>query len=297
MYTSLSRLLLAVSVCGITAVGPASAQSTSNERASNGIQRIETARGLRALSQQIPASACHIGADIATDVSTAKLTSALAEFKGGLDALEFGNATLGMPDAEDRRLTLDAVQKTREALMSLGAASANMLSGDGSDADEQAIYAQTPVVLAAVEHLVVEVVGQYANPTEMVKADSFLLDIAGRQAMLIAQMSKDSCLVVTEQNSPETTAEMQTAMSVFDASLDALRNGLPSAGLRPPPTPAISDGLGDVWNEWTALKPVLESISSGSATDSDAIMERYQSMNDMTATMNGVVEMYLTALK
>ena len=301
MKTSLPTFFLAAAI-GCTALsGTAFAQSANADTGTvqqddGALARIAASRKLRTLSQRIPASACHLVAGVERDVSADLLTTAIAQIDATLDALEFGNADLNITGAETRRKTINAIEGIRDRWTPLKTAAEAVRSGENADANLQLIIDQNAATLAAIEQLIVEVVGQYSNPTQMVDADSFLIDIAGRQAMLIQQMSKNACLMSTNHSAPETAENFLSAISVFDASLGALRNGMPSAGVRPPPTPAIADGLDQVSAEWTAMKPTLEAIAQGTAPIGEATTSTFQELNALMATTNDVLDSYSVAL-
>ena len=300
MKTTLPSLAVTV-VFGFTALsGPAFAQEGTASQAAfeqdiGGQERIESSRKLRMLSQLVPAAACHLAAKIDPEESFALLGSAIADFDAILSALEFGDAELNINGAETRRKTIAAVQDLRMTWAPLKAAAEAMLAGEVTDENLQLLVDQNAVVLEGAEHIEKELGNQYFNPTEMVKADSFLIDIASRQRMFIQIISKDSCFLSTNEFAPETAEQLQVSMQTFAASLDALRNGMPSAGLRPPPTAKIATELDAIIAQWLITKPALDAIVAGSEPNSDAATSNFQNLNAMVATMNEVVGMYWVA--
>jgi hypothetical protein len=247
------------------------------------------------LSQQVSAAGCQLSTDIDADVARGVLTEAVTEFQSILEALEFGDADRNIQGAETRRKTIADIAAVQEVWAPFKDAADAMISGDVSDANLQMLLDQDAAVLEAANSLVIEVTSQYSNPAVLVKADAFLINIAGRQRMLIQQMSKDSCVLGMNPATQEASEALKSAMQMFTTSLDALQNGLPSAGIRRPPTPAIGEGLAEVLVNWNDVKPLLDSMLAGTSLDADTTARKFQDFNAMMATMNNVVGMYIEA--
>ncbi len=297
MKINLPTFVIAAAIGCVSLAGPSLAQTagatqTSLEQSSGARERIAYSRKLRMLSQAVPAATCHVAADVDATAALGLLSSATVEFEALLNALEFGDADLNIRTAETRRKTIAEIETVRAAWAPVKTAVETILSGTVSDADVQAILTQNTEVLVAVEGLVTDIVGEYFNPVEMVSADSFMINIAGRQRMLIQIISKDACILATDPNGSVTAEALDSSMNTFASSLAALRNGLPGTGIRPPPTPAIGAGLGDVFEQWNNTKPMLDSVVAGAQIDNEAAVSRFQSLNAMMQKMDEVVVMY-----
>jgi hypothetical protein len=97
---------------------------------------------------------------------------------------------------------------------------------------------------------------------------------------------------------PVTTGSAETlqgSMPWWTASWAALRNGMPSAGIRRPPSPEIEAGLDDVLAQWADIKPMLDTVVAGSDLDKESAARKFNNFNAMMATMNEVVGMYTIA--
>lgn len=300
MKSTLSSLIVAVALGCSALSAPVIAQQTTaiqltTQQAGGGVARIEYSRQLRVLFQIVHASACHLTADIDRDGAEQLLGFATTQLDATLNALELGDAELNVADAETSRTTIAAIQNVRDMWAPHREAALAILQGKETDENLNQLAAENTELLEAIELLVVQMVNGYYNPNEMVSADSFLVDIAGRQRMLIQNMSKNACLIATDRGTSETLDQLEDTMTVFAASLSALSNGLPGAGIRRPPTAAIEEGLVEVLRQWNAVKPMLDSIAAGSGLDRETATRRFQDMNVMTATMNKVVDMYSVA--
>ena len=188
------------------------------------------------------------------------------------------------------------IHALRDAWDPLKAAAQALADGTASEADVSLILTQNIPVLQAAIQLVPELVKQYSNPNAVPYADLLLIDISGRQRML-TKMSKESCMLGTDHRTPQTLADLEGTMQIFEASLDALRNGLPELGLRPPPNDTIAAGLEVVVADWSGVKPILDEIRAGKdLTDPDQV-RKFQELNTTMAHMNTVVGMYSQAAK
>lgn len=258
--------------------------------------RIGITGKLRTLSQMIPASACQVASGYDPDYATVVMNEVVAEFDSIINALEFGNDDLGVPTAEERRTTLVAIQNVRDAWKPM-----QMLVEDvsaGSDTREQLQHALEDAtnLLDAAKALVVKMVAQYSNPSQMAQAESFLIDIAGYQRTLIQMMSKTACLSLLVGPESESRESLVSTMSRFEATLEALQNGMPSVGIRKPPNDAIEAGLIQVAADWREIKPFLEAVARGDALAHDETEGKFRSLNELLATMDNVVGLYAASV-
>lgn len=257
---------------------------------------INLAGKLRMLSQKVPAAACQAAGGIGTEYAMGVLKDATAEVDTIIDALEFGNPDLGMPNPEERRLTLAAIGKVRAAWVPLHKVADHVLDGSALNEEIDLVQGESIDLLEAAKALVVEEVGQYSNPSEMAAAESFLIDVAGRQRMLIQMMSKTACLTLTHHSGEAASKSLESTMAIFEATLGALQNGMESVGIRKPPTDEIAAGLVEVTVQWSALKPFLTDILGGTEVDTETAATQFRALNVMMGQMNKVVGMYTNAV-
>ena len=85
---------------------------------------------------------------------------------------------------------------------------------------------------------------------------------------------------------------LRETIALFDTSLNALQNGLPSVGLRPPPTEAIANGLNDVAEEWAKLRPVLDATLGGAELSDEMRAQVFLAFLGVEGRMNNVVNNY-----
>ena len=225
------------------------------------------------------------------------LGSAITEFETILTALEYGDPSLNINGPEQRRKTVAQIQAVRDAWQPLKAAAEAMVAGDTSDETLQVILDENMNVLNASQNLVSEVTAQYSNPADLVQADGFLISIVGRQRMLTQTISKESCVLTSSQRTPETEEALNAAITTFGNSLVALRDGMPSVGVRPPPTAEIAEGLDVATGQWDAVVPTLDTLLAGSEIDNETAARKFRDLNMLMVTMNGVTAMYAASTK
>lgn len=283
------RIVIATAL-GLFVTTNAHAQSIRQDVGAS--ERINLAGQLSTLSQRIIASACNLDAGIAVAESNAVLQISADQFGRISDALLYGNRGFGILGEESRPRTLQVIENLNAAWGPLlDRAVATEVAANAPD--QIAILAnQSPPLLETANILVSEITGQYADPVALSHANALLIDLAGRQRTLAGQMSKDICLIASGINTEMAKAELQASVTLFDDTLSALRNGLESVGVRPPPTQKIADGLQFVVEEWAAVQPFIDQSLAGESLSDEARQRVYLAFLGMEARMNNVVFMY-----
>ena len=262
----------------------------------NAQERINFSGKLRMLSQRIPSAACHLAEGIDPDGAMTLLTGAVAEFDQIINALEFGNdPALNIMLPEERRRTLERIAELRAQWEPLKAAAEALIAGQGTDEQTAFILTNNLPVLRAAQLLVEELVKQYSNPNATTQAMLFLIDISGRQRMLTQKTSKESCMLEGEFASESTLSDMEGTIGIFEASLGALRFGMPTVGVNPPPNDEIAAGLDGVLADWQQVKPLLDTLRAGGTLTEEEDAAKFRGLNTVMANMNTVVGMYTAA--
>ncbi|WP_341367219.1 type IV pili methyl-accepting chemotaxis transducer N-terminal domain-containing protein [Yoonia sp. BS5-3] len=260
-------------------------------------QRIDFSGKLRMLSQRIVAAGCNYAADIDPNISGPALGAAKEEFQMIVDALEFGNNDLGIIGPEERRRTLVGLSKLRELWGPAAASGATILADQGSPETVATFADQSAPLLDMAKLMVSQISAQYSDPTALLQADALVIDIAGRQRMLTQRMSKNVCLISSGLNVETALAELDATAQMFDTSLNALRYGMPEAGIKLPPNEEITAGLDVVISDWAILKPIVDRVLAGHSLDAEQRSIMFNGANTMTGNMNTVVGLYSVASK
>ena len=201
---------------------------------------------LRTLSQEIPAAVCHLHNDIDVEEATALLASSVARFDATILALLNGNESMGIIGGETRRKTIAELENLIVDWAPIHDAALAVIT-DPTDATAAAIvYGSTDTMFEKTYHLLSNLEGEYAIPTEVLQADIMLLEVSGRMAAMTQRMAYEACRIWSGETSDELVSDLEMTVQVFEASMNALRGGLPELGIQPAPTPEISAGLDDV---------------------------------------------------
>ncbi len=296
-----------VVVLSMALVTPASAQNDPTGSAwdaanfveeTGGDQRINYSGKLRMLSQRMPAAACNLHAGIAPSSARTALASAVNEFDEILTALEFGDDVRGIYGPEARPRTLRVIEEVHKTLLPIKTALSLDLGGGQLSAETAQVLADHNLALLEIAKLlVVELSGQYANPVALLHSHAMTIDIAGRQRMLTQKMSKDICLALSGINSEDAQESLATTMQVFEASLDALQNGMTDVGIQTPPNEAIRAGLATVEAEWNLVRGNVQTVLVGGSLRAEDRAFVFDGLGSTLREMNKVVGMYVDASK
>ncbi|MEM7719200.1 MAG: type IV pili methyl-accepting chemotaxis transducer N-terminal domain-containing protein [Pseudomonadota bacterium] len=260
-------------------------------------ERVNYSGKLRMLSQRVVATSCNYAAGIDTETSGPAMRAAMAEFELIVDALEHGNADLGINAEEKRKKTIRRIGMLRDEWAPMSSGLTAIDQGDTSIDQVTHVANVSAPLLDMAKLLVSDLSAQYSDPNAMLQSYAMLVDISGRQRMLTQRMSKNVCLVSSGVNAEAAKAELAATANMFETSLFALSSGMSAAGIAPPPNATIAEGLKVVIGNWQELKPSVDAILSGAEISDDERARIFNGMNQMTGNMNTVVGQYSDASK
>lgn len=255
-------------------------------------ERINFSGKLRMLSQRIPAAACYSHAGVETEASAKLLKAATAEFDLILNGLQFGEESLGILGEEKDRKVLMDIEALHAQWDPLHGEIKDIVDNGGTDAEVVHIANESHNTLKIAKHLVSVLVGEYADPTALLQADAMTIDIAGRQRMLAQRISKNVCLINSGFDAERAYKELDGARNIYGASANALRFGMPEAGITATKNAEILAKLDSVLALWADVQPILDSVKAGEAIGETQKAFIYNSMNSLTGQMNTIVGMY-----
>jgi hypothetical protein len=161
--------------------------------------------------------------------------------------------------------------------------------GASSSAAVAAVATRHDALIEAAENLVTDVSGEYANPQELLAIDAMALNFLARQQMLLARMDRMVCGLHAGLDGLGSGAALAETVSMFDASLLALRDGFPAAGIAPPRTEILRETLSQSHARWAEARPVLDRIAAGGAADAAAVAEVATVTEQLSADMDNAI--------
>ena len=265
------RLPAIVIVAASLYLAPANAQDQTPDGAldvnftieSDGADRILLAGKLRTLTQQVAAASCSVTSGIDVEEAHDVLEQATADFDRYIAALRNGDDELHiLGPEEDARIVRDLDHVLEEWNAIHGAIDTVLVDGTNVDA-AHVIDDHNLKLLELTTILSSDISGRYAHPFEMTAADAMMIEIAGRQLMLTQKMAKDSCEVWTGYHAEEAKEDLAATMQIFESSLNALRFGMPDAGLQAAPNDVIREDLDILLARWEIIKSNQQKLVDG----------------------------------
>lgn len=139
---------------------------------------------------------------------------------------------------------------------------------------------------------------------ETQKRDARIINLAGRQRMLVQQMTR-LALEIERQGEPADVQALREAAASFDQTLSALRDGglapyLPGRSVEVPPTREadLRAQLERVGQSWQAMRPWLEAIYGGGSSGEGvpaAVRAVERSSQELVAQADSAVRLYEAA--
>ncbi len=284
LVPALSALLL--TLC------PFSLSAEQNNQLASAKERINFSGKLRMLSQRAAAAGCNLSANVNAEHNRQLLSLTSAEFSKILDALKFGNADLNIQGEETNEAILTALDTTKAQWQVFEENNMKRTSGSASSADSELIDTHNLALLESAQALVNAVLTSYSN-SDASNGFNKVIDIAGKQRMLTQKISKEACQIWSGQDSDKNVKTLQATMEHFENAMVSLQEG--TDGLIKPPTDRIKQILVGVWQQWNAVKPVLQKALAKQSVDLQSRQTLATELDHMLRDMNTAVGLYTVA--
>jgi hypothetical protein len=285
------RSIKAAAVVGaiLTTTG-ASAQSNGIE--SDSADRIRLAGQLSTLTQQVAAASCALTSDVDVEEAHEVLEQATAKFDRYIIALRDGDEELHILSPEERPRTIAAIENVLAEWQSIHGAIEAILA-DGHDVDSAHIIDDHNLkLLDLTSSLATDIAAEYAHPYEITASDVLLIELTGRQRMFTQKMAKDACEIWTGYHSEEAKDDLRSTMGNFEASLTALRDGMPALGINAAPNAVIRADLDDLLGRWGVLKPNLQTLVDGGELNEEQKFEVFHDLEVELDALNHLLDDY-----
>lgn len=255
--------------------------------------RIESAEYLRTYSQEVAAAACFLYNDIDPSFSGDLLKEARDGFDLRWNALVNGDPSLGIIGGEARRKTQMKLTAVGEVWQEMADAVDTLIADPSNSAAVDHIKANNLKLFDMTDLLVTHVSAQYSDPTIIMQVDALKLEIVGRQAMMTQKIAKDACKIFTGDDRQVLKDNLSRSMGIYEASLDALLNGLPELGILPAPTPEIAAALEAIQADWSETRPVLDTLVAGEMIDRDTQVFLFKHMVEEMVRLEDLSHSYV----
>jgi hypothetical protein len=288
------RINKIVAVAAIAAVSqfvaPIAVFAQSNLLASQATGLIDVTAGQRMLSQRVVKSVCLATAQVNFAANFEEIRIAHSDFKIRHYALLNGSTQLGIPQisAPEVRVMLEQSGSVFQGFAPI--VDHMTQTGDIDQIELVSLNDQSLFLVGALNDTIQELGTVYADTLSSQNLGLTLtLDIAARQTMLSQQLVKEMCLMHLLGNQ---AGNIRASMDLFDASLNALINGFPAAGVIAPPTAEIRDKLVEVNTIWGTLKPIAEKSANGNVPDRDSLYMFSLAMEAVLRTTSEATSLY-----
>ncbi len=285
-----SALLSIASAASATMMTPGFALAASPAEAA---RKINVAGRQRMLSQRMSRAVIYAHLGIEPEHHMEILQTSYQDFDKALVGLRAGDADLGLPSeasfAVRERLT--AVELT---WIDFGLRVAQVMTNGTSTAEDVAFIANhNEKLLLLSDKVVKELVATYSK-TDVEPGRAVSIDVAGRQRMLSQKIAKEAGLAVFDTSNKEACERLNAAIDLFDVSLVALINGLPTVTLPAPPAPVLSK-LKEAEAIWSDYRPVAQRVAKMETTSKDDLLTIALTSDPLLVTMHAAVELYEAA--
>ncbi len=272
------------------------AQSLDPALYDGGKARVNRAFALRGMTEAVASASCRYDGEYDLETARFDLQHVHDYFDSILHGLEHGDRALGMPGEETTPRILQAIAKTHELWDPMEAASLHMLEGTATDEEVAIITEGYHALFEQTDIMAADISGEYTNPQELLQSDATVLNFAGRQRMLAHRMTRATCELAHGVHLEDARRELAETVDMFDLTLNALRDGLPAAGISPPPNEMVQAELDKAHAAWQENRRIYDEILGEvhPATAEDVAASNALT-NELVLEMNNVITLYLIA--
>ncbi|NVK47386.1 MAG: type IV pili methyl-accepting chemotaxis transducer N-terminal domain-containing protein [Rhodobacteraceae bacterium] len=287
-------LLLIASGGALTLPGPLHAGETPNTTSELQV-RIDVAGRQRMLSQRMVRTACIAEMDVNRDQNITLLLTSKFLFDSTLKALrEGGGPDKFQPETDPATLALIAeIEDVWDVFKhQITAAKKGKLEGYS---DYAALSELSLRLLQTSNALVQNLDDRYsALAAQGTPELGRMINIAGRQRMLIQKAGKEACLAQMAGTLDEMTPQLeqlQKTIALFEQSAFGLAFSSRALDLPAPPSAEIENANFNHWQEWSNIVPLFESMDEHKLSELE-LHELSSSIEFFLSALNTTVQKY-----
>ena len=255
--------------------------------------RIGLAETQLALVEEMSEAACMVAKGIEVEEHLEYIRKFRDRYLQVHKGLLEGDESLGLMHPEEKAKVIKAFWKVEKHWNEDYAPAINHVleTGELDDNDAYELFDHDKALIEALSIMVTEVEAEYANPFEVKMDEALTMEILARQEFLLEAVAKDVCVVSLGYHSDLHRKSLQEELQVFEASHDALVNGLPGAIL-PAPTEEIRDGLERFGDHWKDAKPYIDKTLGGSRLEDQEMIDFEHLVADLLHELEEIVVLY-----
>lgn len=263
-------------------------------RAQAAKRKINLAGRQRMLSQRMAKAAAFVRLGIEADRHLAMMKDAHDLFDRTLRGLHYGDEEQGLTPETDPSVveSLNVVEGLWPGYSA--AILKSVETGAVDEADMDAIARLNTPVLVTMNASVKQFEIAYGDSSISLGL-AIAINVSGRQRMLSQKMSKEACLCALDYNRAETKETLANTVRMFDLSLTALIDGLPTVSIIKPPSREVDDKLRQVRAMWSEFKPIVENVAQTGAPELGQLASIAAKNDPLLKTMNEAVFLYENA--
>ncbi|MCA0042778.1 type IV pili methyl-accepting chemotaxis transducer N-terminal domain-containing protein [Celeribacter litoreus] len=256
--------------------------------------KIDIAGRQRMLTQRMVRSACFIAMEVDVKAHQKLLEDSAALFVSSLSELKTSGGFNHLEPATDPNILLQIGlieslwdpfdQQISEQLNArrIGFEQLSRLS----DAGERLLKASNDLVLLFEREA--NAVGAHLDPQQ-----AKLVNLSGRQRMLLQRMGKQTCLASISSSGEENEAflALQETSQMFHSTAFNLTFGAPDAGFPPSPNDHILEVNATIWQHWAVMDAILQGVGEKALTEKE-LQELSWDIEAMYVDLDAVVKLY-----
>ncbi len=260
-----------------------------------GAERIDLGDRLRYLTQRVAVNVCLIDAGSNAEAHKATLAEAIAEFDHLLTALKDGDPGLGLTGAEEQRKMLAGIRGVSLQWEPYKIEAETRLGKGQRQEGPDFVSRQNLNLMHVSKNLISTTINHYSIPPALLQNDAQTIQFAARQRTLSQQIAKESCGLLTGNTVMGRQSRLDNAVERFEASFDALQNGMPAVGITAPTSPEVKAEIAALRQDWSGLRNDIEAMAPNEgAAKAEAV---YGRLDALLARIDAVIPYYVAESK
>ncbi|MEM8944507.1 MAG: type IV pili methyl-accepting chemotaxis transducer N-terminal domain-containing protein [Planctomycetota bacterium] len=246
----------------------------------------------RMLTQKMSKEALFVTADVNAATLRQSLADTTKLFETTLTGLRDGDASLGLPATENKRI-VKQLDKIQSLYLELKPIFDSVAEGAVLSQDQLAEIAAKNLPLLKETNKAVKMYERGAKKILSKEAGAaVVINLAGKQRMLTQKMTKEALLVQLNVTKEDNLLGLRETTSLFDRTLKGLLDGDQDLELPGTQDAAIRSQLDTVNGLWLGVSPMFESIIGGQSLSASELVTLSTENVTLLKEMNKGVKLF-----